>query len=169
MCPEQTRILCKFRLPNLRGRSFNDFFRGPRNRKAKCQNMRLERGRRLKFQFEKLKSNVKKDGSNRQKIQQTALEKWPPFYDQSTRNVLYNSSKSGNFERGDTFSSHYNALSLFITSSANCVVAVFAILKELEKVDFDLEKCTIRSTIRAFKPKKKKKEKKKVNIKISDI
>ena len=159
MCPQQTRIAWQFRLPNLRGRSFNDFFRGPRNRKAKCQIYRLERGRRLKFQFEKLKYNVKKDGSNRQKIQQTALEKWPPFYDQSTRNVLYNSSKSGNFERGDTFSSHYKALSLFITSSANCVVAVFAILKELEKVDFDLEKCTIRSTIRAVKQKKNKKKK----------
>ena len=113
MCPEQTRIAWQFRLPNLRGRSFNDFFRGPRNRKAKCQNNRLERGRRLKFQFEKLKYNVKKDGSNRQKIQQTALEKWPPFYDQSTRNVLYNSSKSGNSERGATFSSHSTALHLY--------------------------------------------------------
>ena len=48
--------------------------------------------------------------------------------------------------------------------SASYVFADFDIFKELEKVDFDLEKCTTRTTIRAVK--KKKEKKKKVNQKM---
>ena len=67
--------------------------------------------------------------------------------------------KLGNSENVATFLTMF--IIFFISglvTCANYVVAHFDFFKEFEKVDFELEKCTTRTTIRAVKQKKKKKE-----------